>query len=82
MATRFVFKIFGALGPAGSLVGIAEKICTAKYPRAYMFGDESEFKSKIDEDIKDERQRFIDKLFDEKQDFIKAKKELDNALQR
>lgn len=41
MATRFVFKFFGSVGPAGAMVGLVEKMCTALYPFAYNFGDES-----------------------------------------
>ena len=45
MATRFVFKFFGSIGPAGSMVGLVEQMCTALYPHAYNFGDESQTES-------------------------------------
>jgi len=41
MATRNVFKFFGSIGPAGSIVSLTEKLCSSLYPHAYNFGDES-----------------------------------------
>ena len=56
MATRFVFKFWGSIGPAGSLVGLAEKVCTSIYPHAYNFGDPSQLESKIDVDLRNIRE--------------------------
>ena len=63
MATRYVFKFFNSIGPAGSLVGLAEKICTAVYPNAYRFGDEEQLSSELDDAIKDARKAFVNDIF-------------------
>jgi hypothetical protein len=63
MATRFVFKFFGSIGPAGSLVGLTEKVCTALYPWAYNFGDESQMESEIDIQLREMREKYINEVF-------------------
>jgi len=52
MATRFVFKFFGSIGPAGSLVGLTEKVCTSLFPHAYNFGSEEQMETQIDQDLR------------------------------
>jgi len=71
MATRFVFKFFGSLGPAGALVGLTEKVCTAIYPHAYNFGDPSQMESQIDKDLRDLRSQYVNELFQIKNKFAK-----------
>ena len=71
MATRFVFKFFGSIGPAGSLVGLVEKMCTAMYPYAYQFGDDSQVESQVDKDLKVMRERYINEIFKMKNKFQK-----------
>jgi len=71
MATRFVFKFFGSFGPAGSLVGLTEKVCTAVYPKAYNFGDPTQMESAIDKDLKKLREEYILELFQFKNKFAK-----------
>jgi len=71
MATRFVFKFFGSIGPAGSLVGLTEKICTSIYPHAYNFGDPALLESQIDKDLKKMREDYILELFKFKNKFSK-----------
>jgi hypothetical protein len=71
MATRFVFKFFGSIGPAGSMVGLVEKMCTALYPHAYQFGDESQVESQVDRDLKKIREQYINDIFKLKNKFQK-----------
>ena len=52
MATRNVFKFFGSIGPAGSIVSLTEKLCSSLYQHAYNFGDESQVESQIDKDLR------------------------------
>ena len=63
MATRYVFKFFGSIGPSGSLIGLTEKICTALYPWAYNFGDQSQMESEIDIQLRDMRKAYINEVF-------------------
>ena len=79
MATRFVFKLFASIGPAGALVGLTEKICTALYPHAYDLGDESHTETKVDKDIKKVREDYINQLFNMRNKFIKAQEAGDEA---
>lgn len=72
MANRTVFAIFGSLGPGGSFVSIAEKICTAMFPRAYNYGDPEQFESQIDKDLKNSRGNYILELFKYKAEFNRA----------
>ena len=82
MATRYVFKFFNSIGPAGSLVGLAEKICTAVYPHAYNFGDESQLESEIDKEIKISRSTFVNEMFNQKNKLLKkTKPEIDQEIQ-
>ena len=82
MATRFVFKFFNSIGPAGSLVGLAEKICTAVYPHAYNFGDASQLESEIDKEIKTSRSAFVNEMFQKKNHLLKrTKPEIDQETQ-
>ena len=71
MATRHVFKLFGSVGPAGSLVSLTEKICSSIYPHAYNFGDESHIESQIDRDLRSVREEYIKALFNQKNKFAK-----------
>jgi len=71
MASRFVFKLFGSIGPAGSLVGLTEKICTAIFPYAYNFGDESQMESEIDKQIREMRKQYINEVFQFRSKFAK-----------
>ena len=71
MATRHVFKLFGSIGPAGSLVSLTEKICSSIYPHAYNFGDESHVESQIDRDLRSVREEYIKALFNQKNKFAK-----------
>lgn len=71
MATRFVFKFWGSIGPAGSVVGLVEKMCTALYPHAYQFGDESQIESQVDKDLKKLREQYINEIFKIKNKFQK-----------
>lgn len=63
MATRFVFKFFGSVGPAGAMVGLVEKMCTALYPFAYNFGDESQVEAQVDKDLRALREEYIKEIF-------------------
>jgi hypothetical protein len=72
MATRFVFKFWGSIGPAGSLVGLTEKVCTAIFPHAYSFGDEATLETPIDKELKQLRQAYVTELFKFKGTFTKA----------
>lgn len=71
MATRHVFKLFGSIGPAGSLVSLTEKICSSLYPHAYNFGDENQVESQIDKDLRAVREEYIKALFNQKNRFAK-----------
>ena len=59
MAARTVFKIFGSVGPAGAIVSLSEKMCANIFPHAYKFGDENQFDSAIDKEIKAVREEYI-----------------------
>jgi len=72
MANRTVFAIFGSLGPAGSFVSIAEKICTAFFPKAYNYGDPEQFESDIDKELKKCRENYILELFKYKNEFTRS----------
>ena len=63
MAHRHIFKIFGSIGPAGAIVSMTEKICTAYFPKAYEYGEEKQFESAIDAEIKKVRADYINELF-------------------
>lgn len=52
MTSRTVFKIFGSLGPAGSLVTIMEKICRRCFNEAYELGDPTAFRTEEEDKIK------------------------------
>ena len=69
MANRTVFAIFGSIGPAGAFVSIAEKICTAIFPKAYNYGDPEQFESDIDRELKKCRENYILELFKYKNEF-------------
>jgi hypothetical protein len=71
MATRFVFKFFGSIGPAGSIVGLVEKMCTALYPYAYNYGDESQTETQVDKDLRSLREEYIVEIFKIKNKFQK-----------
>jgi len=71
MASRNVFKIFGSIGPAGSIVSLTEKLCSSLYPHAYNFGDESQTESQIDKDLRTVREEYIKELFNYKNKFVK-----------
>ena len=75
MANRSVFKFFGSLGPAGALVSLTEKICTAIYPAAYRFGDPEELETQIEKDIKACRQDYIAELFKIRNKFNRSTKD-------
>lgn len=79
MANRTVFNIFGSIGPAGALVSVTERACTAFYPKAYAYGDPESQESQIDKDLKTVREEYINELFRIKSKFtrnaaIEAKK--------
>ena len=71
MANRTVFKIFGSIGPAGSIVSLSEKVCSNMFPHAYRFGEDNQFESQIDKDLRALREEYIKKLFDFKNKFEK-----------
>jgi hypothetical protein len=71
MATRNVFKFFGSIGPAGSLVSLTEKICSSWYPHAYNFGDDTQIESQIDKDLRKVREDYIKEIFQQRNRFIK-----------
>ena len=71
MAQRNVFKLFGSIGPAGSLVSLTEKICSYAFPHAYAFGNEDDIESQIDVDIRKLREEYIRELFLYKNKFAK-----------
>lgn len=73
MANRHVFKIWGSIGPAGSLVSLTEKFCTNLFPQAYKHGDPEQFESQIDKDLKVIRDDYILQLFNFKSKFEKKK---------
>jgi len=72
MANRTVFAIFGSVGPAGAFVSIAEKICTAIFPKAYNYGDPEQFESDIDKELKKCRENYILELFKYKNEFSRC----------
>jgi len=63
MASRYVFKFFGSIGPAGAFVSLTEKICTNAFPEAYNYGDDQQMESEIDKDLKGVREEYIKELF-------------------
>jgi hypothetical protein len=69
MATRFVFKFFGSIGPAGAAVGLVEKTCTALYPHAYNYGDENQMETQVDIDLRKMREEYIVEIFKMKNKF-------------
>ena len=71
MATRNIFKFFGSLGPAGSLVSLTEKVCSYWYPHAYEFGDENQIESNTDKEIRKMKENYIGELFKFKNKFTK-----------
>ena len=71
MANRHVFKFFGSLGPAGALVSLTEKICTAIFPAAYSFGDPAQMESAIDKELREVRGKYILELFQFKNKFAR-----------
>jgi len=71
MATRYVFKFFGSIGPAGSLIALTEKICTSIYPHAYNFGDPEQMESQIDKELRKVREDYILELFKFRNKFAK-----------
>lgn len=68
MSNKTVFRIFASLGPAGSIVTLAEKACRNLFPDAYELG-ESHFSTKEDASIKKLRQDFVNELFNIKGPF-------------
>lgn len=44
MSSRTVFKIFGSLGPGGSVITLLEKLCARIFHDAYELGDPNEMK--------------------------------------
>ena len=71
MATRYVFKFWGSIGPAGSLVGLTEKLCTSIYYHAYNYGDPADLETQIDRDLRKVREDYIQELFQFKNKFAK-----------
>lgn len=55
MTSRTVFKIFGSLGPGGSLVILMEKICRRFFNEAYELGDPDQFMALEDKTIQAKR---------------------------
>lgn len=69
MASRYVFKFFGSIGPAGAFVSLTEKICTSVFPDAYNYGDDEQMESEIDKEMKGVREEYIKELFNFKSKF-------------
>lgn len=86
MAQRNVFKLFGSIGPAGSLVSLTEKICSYAFPHAYAFGNEDDIESKIDVDLRKCREEYIKELFLYKNKFaknvVKGEQEKEKAYEK
>mgnify|MGYP001557377521 CR=1 FL=1 len=69
MTSRTVFKIFGSLGPGGAFVTLIEKLCKRIFNDAYELGDPTEFRTEEEEKIKQQRQNYINELFNFKSTF-------------
>lgn len=69
MTTRTVFKIFGSLGPAGSLVTLTEKFCRGFFTDAYELGDPAQFHTVEEDELKKLRSEFVNELFNFKGEF-------------
>lgn len=67
--SRSVFKIFGSLGPAGSLVTMTEKACRSLFTEAYELGDPAQLVSKEEELLRQARSEFVNELFNFKSEF-------------
>jgi hypothetical protein len=63
MTTRSVFKIFGSLGPGGSIVSLMEKYCKWQFREAYDLGNPNQFSSMEDDKLKEARKEMIEALF-------------------
>lgn len=69
MVKRYVFKFFASIGPGGSWASLIEQMCTAIYSEAYKVGDDDDLESKIDGDIRELREEFINELFEVQEEF-------------
>jgi hypothetical protein len=81
MTGRTVFKIFGSLGPGGSVVTLMEKLCKRIFNEAYELGDPTEFKTKEEDEIKNARQDYVNDLFNYKSTYERKSTSLDQADQ-
>ena len=63
MTSRSVFKIFGSLGPGGSIVSIMEKLCKRWFRDAYDLGNPNQFRSSEEDKLKMARKEMIEALF-------------------
>jgi hypothetical protein len=80
MTSRTVFKVVSSFGPGGTLVALAEKLCKRFFPVAYELGDEQEFKSEEEDQIKNTRQEYVNTLFNFKGPFIRKSTSLNSVV--
>lgn len=80
MTSRTVFKICGSFGPGGAFVVLIEKLCKRIFSEAYELGDPTEFKTEEEDKIKQERQNYINELFNFKSVFERQSTSLNPLL--
>ena len=82
MTGRTVFKIFGSLGPGGSVITLLEKVCARVFNEAYELGDEGEMQAEEETLIKTARQDYVNELFDFKSNYERRANSLDVEIQQ
>ena len=82
MSQRTVFKIFGSLGPGGSVITLLEKLCKVIFSEAYELGDPNEMKLVEEGQIKQARQDFVNQLFDFRSEFEQTQTSLDEGTKK
>lgn len=66
---RSVFKIFGSLGPGGSVVTFMEKSCRRWFNLAYEIGDPKFHVTAEETRVRELRERFVNEIFEFKSEF-------------
>ena len=69
MSGRTVFKIFASLGPGGSVTALSEKLFKRFFTEAYELGDDGNFTTAEESQIKALRQDYCNDMFDYKGTF-------------
>jgi hypothetical protein len=80
MTSRTVFKIFGSLGPGGSIVSIMEKLCKRLFREAYDLGNPDQFQSAEEDSLKVVRKDFITELFNFKGSFERESESVNGVV--